>query len=103
LKFVFADDIILRWSKFKVLEYNMTKEEIEEKTIKIIAQIFNKQPSDIKRETNFTEDLQASSMTILALVAALSGEFGIKISPSDVQENKTVGQAIDWINNKLVE
>jgi len=39
----------------------------------------------------------------LALVAALSGEFGIKMFPSEVQENKTVGQAIDWISKKLLE
>ncbi len=89
--------------EIKVLEDNMTKEEIEEKTIKIIAEVFNKQPSDITRETSFTEDLQASSLTILALVAALSGEFGIKMFPSEVQENKTVGQAIDWISKKLLE
>jgi len=42
--------------EIKVLEDNMTKEEIEEKTIKIIAEVFNKQPSDITRETSFTED-----------------------------------------------
>jgi len=81
----------------------MNKEEIEVKTIKIIADIFGKQPSEITRETSFTDDLQSSSMTMLALIAALSGEFGIKISQSEVQENKTVGQAIDWIAQKLEE
>jgi acyl carrier protein len=81
----------------------MNKEEIEVKTIKTIADIFGKQPSEITRETSFTDDLQSSSMTMLALIAALSGEFGIKISQSEVQENKTVGQAIDWIAQKLEE
>lgn len=81
----------------------MDQKEIEEKTIKIIADVFGKKPEEITRESRFVEDLHPSSMTILALVGALGGEFGIQISPSEVQENKTVGQAIDWLIKKLEE
>jgi len=79
----------------------MEKKEVEKKVIKTIADIFNKKPSQITRKTRFVEDLQPTSMTMLALIAALGGEFGIKISPSEVRQNKTVGQAIDWIFEKL--
>lgn len=81
----------------------MDKNEIEEKTIKIVADVFGKKPEEIKRESRFVEDLHPSSMTMLALIGALSGEFGIQISPTDVQQNKTVGEAIDWLVKKLEE
>jgi len=81
----------------------METEEIEKKVIQAIADIFKKDPSKITRETRFAEDLQPKSMDMIALIAALSGEFKIKILPSEVRENKTVGQAIDWIAKKLKE
>ncbi len=81
----------------------MDKKEIEEKTIKIIADVFGKKPEEIKRESRFIEDLHPSSMSMLALIGALSGEFGIQISSSEVQQNKTVGEAIDWLIKKLKE
>ena len=79
----------------------MDKREVEKKVIKTVADIFNKKPSEITRKTRFVEDLKPSSMTMLALIAALGGEFKIRISPSEVQQNKTVGQAIDWIIEQL--
>ncbi|PIS39165.1 MAG: acyl carrier protein [Candidatus Nealsonbacteria bacterium CG08_land_8_20_14_0_20_38_20] len=81
----------------------MEEKEIEKKVIQIIAGIFKKNLSEISRETRFVENLQPKSMDTIALIAALSGEFKIKILPAEVQENKTVGEAIDWIVKKLKE
>jgi acyl carrier protein len=75
--------------------------DVEQRTITIVADIFNKEPSEIDRETAFVADLNAKSLDIIALLAALEGEFGFPISASDVRQNKTVGEAADWIEDQL--
>lgn len=78
----------------------MTKDQIEEKTIDIVAGIFGVLPEKISRQTRFIEDLRAKSIDTMALLAAFEGEFGIKIPASEIQGNQTVGQAIDYIMEK---
>lgn len=80
---------------------NVTEPDIEERTIEIIADIFDTPREEIDRETEFVGDLNAKSMDIVALLAALEGEFGFYISAADVQRNETVGQATDWIAEEL--
>ncbi len=77
------------------------KDAVEKKTIEIVSGIFGVAPGKISRETRFTEDLHAKSIDVIALLAALEGEFKIKIPSSEVQANQTVGQAIDYIEKKL--
>ncbi len=74
---------------------------VTERAVKIISEIFKVPPEKITRETKFTDDLHAKSIDIIALLAALGGEFKMTISSQEVQSNQTVGQAIDYIENKL--
>jgi acyl carrier protein len=75
--------------------------DVEDRVITVVADIFNEDAEGIDRDTEFVDDLQAKSMDIIALLAALEGEFGIPISASDVRQNETVGEAADWINREL--
>lgn len=75
--------------------------DVEKRLIAVVADIFDEDPKEIDRGTEFVADLQAKSMDIIALLAALEGEFGIPISSSDVRQNKTVGEAADWISQEL--
>ena len=77
--------------------------DVEQRTIAIVADIFNEETSEIDRDTEFVADLNAKSMDIIALLAALEGEFGFPISASDVRQNRSVGQAADWIKEQLKE
>lgn len=79
----------------------MTDREIEERTIDLVAEIFNEDPEEIDRDTDFVADLHAKSMDIVALVAALEDEFGITFSVSDVQNNRTIGEAVDWLEDRV--
>lgn len=79
------------------------QESIADRVIRTVAGIFRIDPKKISRETRFVEDLHAKSIDIIALLAALGGEFKIKVSPGEVQGNQTVGQAIDYIERKLKE
>jgi acyl carrier protein len=73
----------------------------EERVIKIVAEVFKMPAEKISRETKFTDDLHAKSIDVAALLAALGGEFGMSVSAQEVQSNQTVGQAIDYIEEKL--
>ncbi len=74
---------------------------VTERVIKIVSDLFKIPPEKITRETKFTDDLHAKSIDIIALLAALGGEFKMTISSQEVQSNQTVGQAIAYIENKL--
>lgn len=74
---------------------------VTERVVKIVSEIFKVPPEKITHDTKFTDDLHAKSIDIIALLAALGGEFKITISSQEVQSNQTVGQAIDYIENKL--
>jgi len=80
---------------------NQNTASLEERVKKIIAGIFRIDENKITRETKFVEDLHAKSIDTIALLAALEGEFNLKIPPQEVQANKTIGQAIDYIKEKL--
>ena len=69
----------------------------EERVIGIVSGVFRRPKEEISRQTKFTEDLHAKSIDIVALLAALGSEFGLKISSQEVQSNQSVGQAIDYI------
>lgn len=79
----------------------MKEDSTEKRVAKIVGGIFGIAPGKINRQTRFTDDLHAKSIDIIALLAALEGEFKIKIPAPEVQSNQTVGQAIDFIEEKL--
>ncbi|GAB7095324.1 hypothetical protein JCM30237_24770 [Halolamina litorea] len=75
--------------------------DIDERVTTIVADVFNEDAESITRSTEFVGDLNAKSMDIIALLAALEGEFGFPISAADVRRNETVGEASDWISQEL--
>jgi len=77
------------------------KDEIDEKVKRIVADVFRKKPSEIRDETDFVKDLHAKSIDIMALLAALEGEFNIHIPSYEVRENNTVGKAIAYMKKRL--
>ncbi|MGD0024410.1 MAG: acyl carrier protein [Xanthobacteraceae bacterium] len=73
------------------------EEKIAQRTMEEVARIFNKNPSEITRETRFVEDLHAKSVNIVQLVAVLENEFGVAIPFMETRRRKTVGDAIDFV------
>ena len=75
--------------------------DVEEKVKKIIAQQFGVDPSELREDMTFAEDLMAESIDIVELIAALEEEFGIEIPEEEAQKNRTVGQTIEYMKRKL--
>ncbi|MGE4554887.1 MAG: acyl carrier protein [Candidatus Paceibacterota bacterium] len=79
----------------------MPENSLEEKVKKIVAELFKKDISEINENTAFVNDLKATSIDTIALLAALEGEFKIKIPSEEVLEGKTVGSLIDYLKKNL--
>lgn len=78
----------------------MDRKDVEKKVKKVVADVFNVSEGRLKRETSFVDDLHAKSIDIVELLAALEMEFGFRVPQRDVRQNKTVGEAIDYMYGK---
>ncbi|MEP3477855.1 MAG: acyl carrier protein [Fuerstiella sp.] len=73
---------------------------IEEQVINIVSEQLDSPKADINRENSFVDDLKADSLDIVELVMALEDEFDVKIPDEDYDKIKTVGDVIDYIEEK---
>jgi acyl carrier protein len=55
---------------------------------------------EVTETSSFTEDLGADSLEVVELVMAFEDEFGIEIPDEEVNEIKTVGDAVTYITKK---
>lgn len=75
--------------------------DVQEQIIKLIAEQLDRNPSDIKPEMSFADDLGADSLDLVELIMAVEDVFGIEI-PDDAAENiKFVKDAIKYVQDKL--
>ncbi|MEO0144769.1 MAG: acyl carrier protein [candidate division WOR-3 bacterium] len=72
-----------------------------EKFKKIIADELYIDPSQVREDARFIEDLGADSIGLMELVMKFEEEFGIKIPDEDIEKIRTVGDAINYIKSKL--
>ena len=79
---------------------SMERKEIEKKVKSVVADVFNVKAGSLKSSTSFVDDLHVKSIGIVELLAALEIEFGFRIPQRDVRQNKTIGQAIDYMYEK---
>lgn len=70
---------------------------VEEQVINIVSEQLGVEKKNIKRESNFVNDLGADSLDTVELVMELEDEFEIKIPEDAAEKIQTVGQAIDHI------
>lgn len=54
----------------------------------------------VTRDASFVEDLGADSLDTVELVMAFEEEFGMEIPDEDAEKLQTVGNAIDYIEQK---
>jgi len=75
--------------------------DIEQRVKEIIADQLGEPVENITPEKDFVNDLGADSLDVVELVMALEEEFGIEIPEEDAEKIKTVGDAINYIKQKL--
>ncbi|MFS8542052.1 MAG: acyl carrier protein [Tissierellales bacterium] len=74
-----------------------------EKLKKMISDQFGIDEDDIDMDTSFKDDLNADSLDLVELVMAIEDEFDLQVADEDVENIKTVGDAVNYINEILNE
>jgi len=72
---------------------------IEDKIKQIVADQLEVDIGKLKKETTF-EDIDADSLDIVELVMALEEEFNMEISDQEIENIKTVGDVVKYIESK---
>ncbi|MGC8480362.1 MAG: acyl carrier protein [Acidimicrobiales bacterium] len=84
----------------------VTKEEIFETLRGYLADILEIDPSKISESASFTEDLNADSLALIELVEAIEdeyskGENAFRIEDEELEELKTMRDAVNYVADKL--
>jgi len=75
--------------------------DVEAKVKEIIIDKLGVDESQIKPEASFTNDLGADSLDIVELVMGFESAFNISIPDEDAEKISTVGDAINYLKEKL--
>ena len=72
----------------------------EEKGLGIVSEQLGVPQEEISRTSHFVDDLKADSLDVVELVMEFEDEFGITIPDDDYEKIQTVGDAVDYIEEK---
>ena len=76
---------------------------VQQRVIKVFADILNRKESEIRLDASLHDDLQVSSLDQMTLYIALEDEFQRSMPQEEVAELTTVKAIIDFIDRKLQE
>lgn len=72
---------------------------IFDKVKEILAQQFDADIDGITTTTNIADDLGADSLDVVEVLMAIEDEFGIEIPDEAIEDIKTVGDLVGYIEN----
>ena len=75
-------------------------DDVFEKVKKLIAEQFDVEEDNISEDSSITDDLGADSLDVVDLVMAIQDEFNIEIPEDEVENIKTVGDVVKYIEDK---
>ncbi len=72
-------------------------ETVFERLQKILAEQLEIDEQDINRDSELVDDLGADSLDIVDLVMSIEDEFAIEVPDEEIEQLKTVGDAVKYI------
>ena len=72
-----------------------------EKIRDIVVDLLEAEPDKVTRDARFREDLEADSLDLVELIMEFEEQFGATISDDDAQQIKTVGHAVDYVEQRM--
>jgi len=79
----------------------MKREEVFEKVKGIIVEQLGADEDQVTMEARFREDLEADSLDLVELIMAFEEEFGGEIEDEQAEKIKTVGQAVEFLAQRM--
>lgn len=73
---------------------------LEQEVIDIVIEQLGVDANDVTPEKSFVEDLNADSLDLTELIMTFEERFGFEISEEEAEKLKTVGDVIQYINQK---
>ena len=78
----------------------MADENIEQRVTAIIVEKLGVDEADVNKDASFTNDLGADSLDTVELIMEFEKEFDMTIPDEDAEQIGTVGDAVDYIQEK---
>jgi acyl carrier protein len=78
-------------------------ESVQQKVTNILIEKLGIEISQITPSANFIKDLGIDSLDYVELIMEFEQTFNIRISDTEGEQIKTVGQAVSYIEKKLTE
>jgi len=75
----------------------MERTQVVEGLAEILEEVAGVSPDDVAESKSFTEDLDVDSLSMVEVVVAAEEKFDVKIPDDEVQNLKTVGDAVSYI------
>ncbi|WP_102399307.1 acyl carrier protein [Haloimpatiens massiliensis] len=72
-----------------------------EKIKKIVAEQLSIEEEEVQLSSTFTDDLGVDSLEIFEIVMSLEDEFSIEIPNEDIENMKTVGDIVKYVELKI--
>ena len=76
-----------------------TATDIRAELADIVEEIAGVPADDVQPDKEFIGDLDVDSLSMVEIVVAAEEKFGVRIPDNDVKNLKTVGDAVDYIDN----
>ena len=73
---------------------------VKDKVISIVSEQLSVDADEVTEASNFVDDLKADSLDVVELVMEFEDEFEITIPDDDYEKIRTVGDAINYIEEK---
>ena len=72
---------------------------MKDRILQIIAEQFNIDKDDLTEDMNFQDDLKADSIELVELVMTIEEEFETEVSEEDLENLKTIGDVIEYVED----
>ena len=81
----------------------MTRDEIFTQIKDILVETLSVDEDKVTPDARFQEDLETDSLDLVELIMTMEEKFGLKITDEEAQEIKTVGDAIDFVEQRSAD
>jgi acyl carrier protein len=79
----------------ETMSTTISKEQIEERVFKALEE-FGAEPDQINRDAQF-EALDVDSLDLVELAQIVEDDYGVQLKGEDMENLKTVGEAVDLV------